>query len=893
MRFRHFISYRLDLLSVGLLAAASVLFPRALFGAAQGSSAAPLAAQAALLLGCLAAAFVWRRDPARAPRIGAHGSALAAVFALSTAIGGVAARPAEVSASADLWPLIGCAIASAAGGVAVASALFAHRTRYGEMTAAYVFGATAGILISPTPELGAWAAAAAGAGAFLLAMARQRLPAGVLSLAALGTAILALAVPRFDLPLGFLPAGRGDWEMVLGGERIMILAAWSLALAAFVIPSVITASSPQSQRRDLARLQVVAILWGCGAAILLRNTLLPASGADDSERVAWGLMLLMVGAVAGGLAVDAWPVGMIGLRRALAAGAVGAALVFAAHVALSGTIPAESRWILETVDLLLGGALVAGIVVPATARAGGVFGPAHAVWAWACGAAAALACHSYLTQRITVAGTDAPPVGIGLALVLLAVLSGYDVSISRHSLLRAARWIGSPGATADSGVAPGGRRLQANYPFGLRLLKFIAYAGCAPWWITAWAVRLLFFLVRDLALMAIDVGRNIGGSLAHLLVGHEPLPSTQTVQAPPDRESPVVDLAPPAEPPPEKQRPAPPEPRWGFSVVDSLAWPFFVLADFMARAVSLTGIGGKRATTYEDLVPPPIEAPEDVAAEMLDFGPPPDVVPGAALTREDILRRALSRRDLDPVWRKILRATVGIVSSASLRAWLAPDVAEPWDDRVLRTEVIGPRGRRFELLGRLWQSPRRLGCVVTVPTLASDVDKGIEIDTRHTEVRILLKDAPEELRKVLLRAAFRTAIADLMVGSTGSRTVVCKSPREDLFGPHQDRHCELRQDAPGGRCRCRSPMQQDATRGTSNPSACDGCDFPEIWMRCSNLKLEGTIGFFDREGALHRRAHTICRLTGRVADTDNCPREDCFSPTTITRVIPVYEGRTR
>ncbi|HUU53723.1 MAG TPA: hypothetical protein VMY87_02295, partial [Armatimonadota bacterium] len=837
MRSRHFISYRLDLLSVGLLAVGSVLFPRALFGAAQGSAAAPLAAQAALLLGCLAAAFVWRRDPARAPRIGAHGSALAAVFALSAAIGGIAARPAEVSASADLWPLIGCAIASAAAGVAVASALFAHRTRYGEMTAAYVFGATAGILISPTPELGAWAAAAAGAGAFLLAIARQRLLAGVLSLAALSAAILALAVSRFDLPLGFLPAGRGDWEMGLGGGRIMILAAWSLALAAFVIPSVITTSSPQSQRRDLARLHVVAILWGCGAAIILRNTLLPASGADDAERVAWGLTLLMVGTVAGGLAADAWPVGIIGLRRALAAGTVGATLIFAAHVSRSSAIPAESRWILDTVALLLGGALVAGLVIPAAARAGGVFGPAHAVWAWACGAAAALASHSYLTGRVAATGLDTPPVGIGLALILLAMLSGYDISISPHSLAGAARWIVSPGAAAAGAFAPGGRRLQTNYPLGLRLLKFIAYAGCTPWWITAWAVQLLFSLVRDLALMAVDVGRNIGGSLAHLLVGHEPLPSSQPVQVSPDRESPVVDLAPPAEPPPEKQRAAPPGPRWGFSVVDSLAWPFFILADGIAWAVSLTGFGAKRATPYEDLVPPPIQAPEDLAAEMLDFGPPPDVVPGAAVTREDVLRRALSRRDLDPVWRKILRATVGIVSSASLRAWLAPDVAEPWDDRVLRTEVIGPRGRRFELLGRLWQSPRRLGCVVTVPTLASDVDKGIEIDTRRTEVRSILKDAPEELRRVLLRAAFRTAIADLMVGSTGSRTVVCKSPEDDLFGPHRDRHCELRQDGPGDRCRCRSSMQQDATRGASNPSACDGCDFPEIWMRCSNLKL--------------------------------------------------------
>ena len=893
MRFRHFISYRLDLLSVGLLAAGSVLFPRALFGAAQGSSAAALAAQAALLLGCLAAAFVWRRDPARAPRIGAHGSALAAAFALSTAVGGVLARPSEASTPADLWPLIGCAVASAAGGVAIASALFAHRTRYGEMTAAYVLGAAAGIFMSPTPEPGAWAAASAGAGASLLAIARQRRSAGVFSLAALSTAILALAVPRFDLPLGFLPASYGDWEMGIGGGRVMIFAAWSLALAAFLIPSVITASSQRSQRRDLARLQVVAILWGCGAAILIRHALLPASGADDAERVAWGLMLLMAGAVAGGLAVDAWPVGIIGLRRALAAGTVGAALVFAGMVALPSSIPPESRWILETVEMLLGGALVAGLVIPATARAGGVFGPAHAVWAWACGAAAALACHSYLTQRITAAETEAPPVGIGLALIFLAALSGYDVAISRHSLARAARWIVSPGATADSGVAPGARRLHTNYPFGLRLLKVIAYAGCAPWWITAWAVGLLFCLARDLVLMAVDLGRNIGGSLAHLLVGHETLGIPETVKTPPERESPVVDLAPPREPPPEEQPPARPKPQRGFSVVDSLALPFFMLADIIARAISLTGFGAKRATGYGDLVPPAMQVPDDAAAEMLDFRPPPDVVPGAAVTREDILRRALSRRDVDPVWRRILRATVSIVSSASLRAWLAPDVAEPWDDRVLGTEVIGPRGRRFELLGRLWQSPRRRGCVVTVPTLASDVDKGIEIATRHAEVRSLLNDAPEGLQKLLLRAAFRTAIADLMVGSTGSRTVVCKSPEDDLFGPHRDRHCELRQDGPGGRCRCRSPMQQDATRGASNPAACDGCDFPEIWMRCSNLKLEGTIGFFDRDGALHRRAHTICRLTGRVADTENCPREDCFSPSTITRVIPVYEGRTR
>jgi hypothetical protein len=156
----------------------------------------------------------------------------------------------------------------------------------------------------------------------------------------------------------------------------------------------------------------------------------------------------------------------------------------------------------------------------------------------------------------------------------------------------------------------------------------------------------------------------------------------------------------------------------------------------------------------------------------------------------------------------------------------------------------------------------------------------------------VLGDDPARLQKMLLRAGFRAAVSDLLVGAMGPRRTTCESPRRDLLEPHQDRQCELRQELPGGARRCRQPMPQDRTRGSTTPSACDDCDLPEIWERCSCLKLEGTVGFFDPDGGLHRRAHTVCRLTGEAVDLANCPRKDCFSPSTITRIIAVDAGRT-
>ncbi|MBN1459255.1 MAG: hypothetical protein JXA57_06950, partial [Armatimonadetes bacterium] len=226
------------------------------------------------------------------------------------------------------------------------------------------------------------------------------------------------------------------------------------------------------------------------------------------------------------------------------------------------------------------------------------------------------------------------------------------------------------------------------------------------------------------------------------------------------------------------------------------------------------------------------------------------------------------------------------------RRWLAPDVPEAWDARVFRTEVIGPRGRRFDLLGRLWRSPRRRGCVVTIPTLPGNVDKRVEVSAFHRDTRELLARESGTVRKALLRAAFRMAIADLMMGAVGKRNVVCDSPREDLLEPNQDRQCDLRLKSTGGGYRCRDSLPQDATQGTTTPAACETCTFPEVWERCRDLKLEGTIGIIDHQGRLHRRAHMICRMTGSAVDTDQCLSKDCFAPVTITRVIEVRPGVT-
>jgi hypothetical protein len=255
--------------------------------------------------------------------------------------------------------------------------------------------------------------------------------------------------------------------------------------------------------------------------------------------------------------------------------------------------------------------------------------------------------------------------------------------------------------------------------------------------------------------------------------------------------------------------------------------------------------------------------------------------------------QALRRRSQYPVWAKWLQGSVGRAMALVLGNRLTPDTAEAWDPRTFRCEMIGPRGRRFELTGYLWKSRRRCGCVVTVPILSGRSEKAVEVGIRHRQLRHLVQDDPDQLKRTLLRAAFRMAAWDLNMGLSASRTVVCESPREDLIEPHQDRQCELIESLPGGGHRCRQPLAQDPARGGTSLSACDGCTFPEIWVRCANLDLKGTTGFTDDSGELRRQAFMLCRLTEQMVEFEDCPGRECFSPSLLTRIIPLDYKHTR
>jgi hypothetical protein len=169
----------------------------------------------------------------------------------------------------------------------------------------------------------------------------------------------------------------------------------------------------------------------------------------------------------------------------------------------------------------------------------------------------------------------------------------------------------------------------------------------------------------------------------------------------------------------------------------------------------------------------------------------------------------------------------------------------------------------------------------------------VEVSTRHRQVRQMFEQDPDQLKRIMLRAAFRMAALDLSMGLASSRSVVCESPQDDLLEPHQDRQCELREEVLTGGHRCHMPLAQDAARGGTTLSACEGCNYPELWQRCASLDLKGTTGFNDDQGALFRQAHLLCRLDGQVVDPEECPTRDCFSPSLMTRIISLDYKHTR
>jgi hypothetical protein len=472
----------------------------------------------------------------------------------------------------------------------------------------------------------------------------------------------------------------------------------------------------------------------------------------------------------------------------------------------------------------------------------------------------------------------------GLGLTILAVMARHEIVLSRESWQAGLSWL-----RAEWGRAPDMELPPPRYEGWMAFARGVTYVGYVPWWLAGCVLRtggrVVVLLVTNISSIAHDV---VGG-LGELLTDRMPTTTARRVEI--RERAPLVELSPARDWRPTEGAKRVVDERTATSVVDILAWPILVLAYLIDsaskashKAVRWMRKGG-RPQTRPDFQPASV-------AETIPLGPAPDVLPGATIAPEELLQRSLLELKRDPAWKRALRLLLGWSLGDAGRRWLAPDAAEPWDARIFRAEVIGPRGRRFELLGRVWRSPRRRGCAVTIPTLPGNVDKRIEVSASHRDIRGLLERDSSSLQNILLRATFRMAIADLMVGAVGRRSVVCDSPREDLLEANQDRQCDLRLKSTSGGYRCRDSMPQDPTQGTTTPTACETCTFPEIWERCGHLKLGGTMGIIDHEGRLHRRAHMVCRLTSLAVQTQECLRKDCFSPVTITRVIEVRPGLT-
>jgi hypothetical protein len=379
---------------------------------------------------------------------------------------------------------------------------------------------------------------------------------------------------------------------------------------------------------------------------------------------------------------------------------------------------------------------------------------------------------------------------------------------------------------------------------------------------------------------------GLTGGLLALALGRQYETTAQVVTV--DERAPVIQLAPTGEQPPDHEKPSHRESRLGHLMSLPILW--VGLGTQRLGHLLLGGRGARRDTVQrvDEILPE-----SSITTEAIAMGPPPDVVPGPLDSDEIARAEALRRVFQDSFLHRWYRASVGKALARLLGTSLSPDAEEPWDERVFHCEMIGPRGRRFELSGHLWKSRRRCGCVVTVPILSGRSQKAVEVNVRHRQVRQMFEQDPDQLKRIMLRAAFRMAALDLSMGMASSRSVICGSPRDDLLEPHQDRQCELREEVVTGGHRCRAPLSQDAARGGTTLSACEGCNYPEIWQRCASLELKGTTGFTNERDALLRQAHLLCRLDSKVVDPEECLTRDCFSPSLMTRIISLDYRHTR
>jgi len=219
-----------------------------------------------------------------------------------------------------------------------------------------------------------------------------------------------------------------------------------------------------------------------------------------------------------------------------------------------------------------------------------------------------------------------------------------------------------------------------------------------------------------------------------------------------------------------------------------------------------------------------------------------------------------------------------------------------WDGRSFRLAVETQRSRGYELTGELWIGPRECSCVISIALDEErQVIKKVFLSRRYVEDRAALGRDPQELQAVLLRAGFRIAVADLKAGRFASRTIDLENEARKLLGAAQDRWCEFRSSSPslsmGGAYICSLAYPRDPSRGAATVEACRTCNVPELWERCSNLVILGTVGA-QRENRLWRAGYFTCPQQEGCVDPQRCLGQQCFTPSIVTRVTWADLGRT-
>lgn len=899
-------SFYLDLVAAFLFGFAAFALAPILFRAPpEQDGLLLLAALTATLVGVLAAGLLWRREAKNSPRTARQGGACGAAFAVAAVVMLHFLRPDFLGPLPPLWCLGACAVAWALAGATTASVFHRNVLKCGHIAAAFIVGAAlAGTQLLPRfgdlqPDaLVLLAGGAAAAGAFLISLRREGVGACVAAVAALAMAASTPLLKWLDWSLPWLALQEQRWAISsMEAVEVSTAVVWSGGVLALVAPLLFLQPQARDQRSGLARLWLIVLLWVPAAFLVTWQPihLLMARSADlaSGRPELW----IALGVALGAIAVDAWPVALQSLERAFVGGAVGAAgaVIIGHGMGALGWTTAGSSALIIALALLV--PLLLTLVVAAAARTAAVVGAVHSVWLWACVGLSTAALAAYGSASALRAVSESLLPSAGLLLACGSYVVAADIRIWRDSARAIRRWFErewrAKGFADEFARATTGAQ---DYPTWLLVLRSVTYLGYAPWWIAATLMRIAWAGIYAVGATTAGVVGGLLESAFGLILGKRAPSLAQRVVL--RQEAPVVSLSPAEEQAPRRQLDKPSaRARKGLTLGEIASLPLLQIMagmDRVQQVASSLAQGVARRVLPARRPPRPWTAAEgQPETETLVLGPPPEVVPGHAATLDSMRQGTLRRRSTDSAWRRFLRGAIGGRFSRGIQEWLAPDTAEPWDDRVFRAEMIGPRGRRFELYGHLWASRRRRGGVVTIPILSGHADKTVEVRARDRDVRALLENDPEQLKAMLLRAAYRMAVRDLTAGLQGSRTVTCESCRQDLIEPHQDRQCELREELPTGGHRCRQPLAQDRARGGTTLAACAGCNFPEIWMRCNELKLEGTIGTVEENDVTQRRAHMMCRVTQKIVDVGECLHLDCFSPTVITRIIEIEVQRTR